>query len=212
MAIARKKNGFGRTAARAGAVLATIGLGATLTVSSAFAADSPSNAELIRSCNNGTSQCSFHPQSWEYYTGPSHQVSDLVYNCGSETNQYTIGWEDTTESSDSVGVAVSVGAGFQGVFEAAIEASYSHTWTVSHTDNATATINVPSAHVGWINRGAAKQQASGWWEMHYDKPFYGHYIWFVKDYKESGPHSGSVGTITFQNRAMTSSERNQHGC
>lgn len=82
-------------------------MGAPLLVApQAFAASSPTNAELLKACN-WASLCKFHPQSYWGYTGPKHQVGSTAYNRGSNTNQHRIDWSDTTTAGNTVGVSVS---------------------------------------------------------------------------------------------------------
>jgi hypothetical protein len=198
----------------AAASVVTLATGAAFVSSpAAFADDGPTTAQLLQSCD-WADYCQFHPQSYTTYIGPSHQVGPLVYNCGSLTNSQTISWSDTTGSTNSVGVAITASYKFSEVFEASIQVSYEHTWSTSHTDSQSDTVNVPSKYAGWMVRGTAKQKATGWYELHYGKPYYGHYIWYVYNYTESGfdTDNPNAGYVTFHDRAMTSSERSQNHC
>lgn len=203
-----------RRAVRVVALTASLVTGVAIAgAPAAFADDQPTTAQLLQSCN-WNDYCAFHPQSYTTYVGPSHQVGSLVFNCGSLANSQTISWADTTASTNSVGVSVTGGFKFEDVFELSIEGSYSHTWTKSHTDTQSDTVNVPPKDAGWMVRGTAKQQATGWYELHYGKPYYGHYIWYVYNYKESGFNvdQPNGGYVTFHDRAMTSYERTQNHC
>jgi len=203
-----------RKAVRVAAVAAAIVAGATIAgAPAAFADDQPTTAQLLQSCD-WNDYCQFHPQSYQEYIGPGHQVGPLAYNCGSVTNSQTLTWSDTTGSTNSVGVAITVGAEFGKVFEASIQGTYEHTWQKSHTDSQSDTVNVPSKYVGWLLRGTAKQKATGWYELHYGKPYYGHYVWYVRNYTESGydVDRPNAGYVTFHDRAMTASERSQNHC
>ncbi|MFC8436004.1 hypothetical protein [Streptomyces sp. NPDC057253] len=197
-----------RTAAAVGA----LAVGASLLAApQALAADQPTPRQLLDACS-WADVCDFHPQSYWTYTGPRHQVGSSAFNCGSTTNQHAINWSDTTGSSNTFGVAISQSVKFETVFESEITLSYSHSWQTSHTDSETDTVNIPAGHVGWIERGTAKQQAKGWYELHFGKPYYGHYIWYLQNYQASGfnadnPHAGY---INFKDRAMTSGERQTH--
>lgn len=179
----------------------------------AFAADEPSDAQLLKDCN-WADYCQFHPQKYTTYIGPAHQVGPIVYNCGHLANSQTISWSDTTGSSNSVGVAVTASYKFSEVFEVSVQASYEHTWSTSHTDSQSDTVNVPPKYAGWLVRGTAKQKATGWYELHFGKPYYGHYVWYVRDYTESGfdTDKPDAGYVTFHDRTMTSSELSQNRC
>ncbi|MFE3851693.1 hypothetical protein ACFXPN_11165 [Streptomyces griseorubiginosus] len=94
----------------------------------------------------------------------------------------------------------------------AVEVSYNHSWSTSHTDAESNTVNIPAGHKGWIERGTAKQKATGWHEIHFGSRYYGHYIWYVNNYQSSG-YTGdkpSLDCVNFKDAAMTSGERSAH--
>ncbi|MEV5850436.1 hypothetical protein AB0M32_51640 [Streptomyces sp. NPDC051985] len=207
-----RKNDSANRLFRAGGAVAALTLGASLlAVPQSFAASSPTPKELLDACS-WADLCQFHPQSYQEYTGPRHQVGRTAYNCGSQTNQHRIDWSDTTSSTNSIGVSISVGAKFWNVFESEIETTYRHDWTTSHTDTESDTLNIPAGSKGWIERGTSKQQATGWYEIHFGKRYYGHYIWYINNYKSSGydVDNSSKGYINFKDTRMTSTEFNQH--
>ena len=199
-------------AVRAAGAVATLVVGASLLAAPhASADDEPTIKQLLDACDWADS-CDFHPQSYRTYVGPVHVVGTTAFNCGSATNQHAISWQDMTSSSNSVGVAVKAGVKFEEVFELEVTTSYNHTWTTSHTDSETDTVNVPAGYVGWLERGTSKQQARGQYEIHFGKRYYGHYIWYINNYLESGynadnPHKSY---INFKDRPMTSTERKAH--
>lgn len=196
---------FARLKPRAAAAAGALALGASLLAAPQASADSvPSTADLLAACS-WADYCQFHPQSYWTYIGPAHQVGPTVFNCGSVTDSQTINWSDTTGSSNSVGVSVSGSVKFAEVFEAEIQASYGHTWTTSHTDGGSDTVNVPPFHNGWITRGTAKQEATGWYELHFGSRYYGHYIWYIHDYTESGFNADNpnAGYVTFHDSRMS---------
>ncbi|MGX9887515.1 hypothetical protein [Streptomyces sp. NPDC002276] len=208
----RKKKSSRSLSPRALGVLGALTVGASLlTAPQALAADTPTNAELLKACN-WASFCKFRPQSYWSYTGPAHQVGSTAYNCGSQTNQHRIDWSDTTTAGNTVGVSVTAGYKFAEVFEVSVETSYSHTWQNSHTDTESNTVNIPSGSYGWIERGTSKQQAKGWWEIQFKDKYYGHYDWYVYDYQESGFNSDnpSYGYVTFKDKPMSSADRGRH--
>ncbi|NEB03451.1 hypothetical protein [Streptomyces sp. SID13726] len=215
MTLTRHKSGPSRRLTRAAGVATALTLGASLMAvpQTAFAADSPTTQDLLSKC--GTSSvdlCEFHATTYWTYTGPNHQVGTTAYNCASQTNQHRIDWSDTTGTTDSVGVSISASAGFWKVYEASVELSYGHSWETSHTDTESNTINIPAGYKGWIERGTAKQQAEGWYELHFPSRYYGHYIWYVNNYKSSGfnQDNPSSGYVNFKDAKMTSSERSSH--
>ncbi|GAQ56046.1 hypothetical protein [Streptomyces acidiscabies] len=197
---------------KAASAVAALAFGASLLAApQAMAEDTPSTRQLLDACS-WADLCEFHPQSYWTYTGPAHQVGSTAYNCGSQTNQHSINWSDTTGTTNSVGVSVSSGVKFFEVFEAEISANYGHSWQASHTDGETDTVNVPPGHKGWIERGTPKQQATGWYEIHFGSRYYGHYIWYVHDYQSSGFYGDNwrLGYVNQKDAPMASWERNQH--
>jgi hypothetical protein len=205
---------FARLKGVSAAAAAALALGASLVAAPQASADStPSTSELLSACS-WADYCQFHPQSFWTYIGPAHQVGTTAFNCGSVTNSQTINWSDTTSSANSVGVSISASYKFAEVFEVSIETSYQHTWTEAHTDGQSDTVNVPAKYAGWMTRGTAKQEATGWYELHFGSRYYGHYIWYIENYAESGfdADNPNAGYVTFHDRPMTSYERQSQGC
>jgi hypothetical protein len=195
----------------AGAV-AALALGASLMAApQATAADSPTTKELLDACS-WADLCEFHATDYWTYTGPTHQVGSTAFNCASQTNQHRIDWSDTTGSTNTFGISVSASYEWFKVFTASISASYSHSWEASHTDTESNTLNIPAGYKGWIERGTAKQQAKGWYEIHFGKRYYGHYIWYVNNYQSSGANSDHPewDTVTFKDAKMSSGDRAAH--
>jgi hypothetical protein len=208
----RGKSGSARRGTRTAGAVAALTLGASLLAApQAFAASSPTTRELLDACS-WADLCEFHPQSYWTYTGPKHQVGTTAYNCGSQTNQHRIDWADTTGATNSVGVAITSSVKFWEVYEASVELSYRHDWTVSHTDTESNTLNIPAGSKGWIERGTSKQQATGWYEIHFGKRYYGHYIWYVNNYQSSGFNADNPkgGYVNFRDTPMTAAERGAH--
>ena len=196
------------------AALVAVAMGTTLAAApSAFADGNPSTADLLGACS-WADYCQFHADNYEGYTGPAHQVGTTAFNCANVTDSQTMTWSDETSSSNSVGVNITAGAKFEEVFEFEVQTTYSHTWTTYNTTSQSDTENIPSKYVGWIERGTPKQKAEGWYELHFSKPYYGHYIWYIENYTESGYNADNTngGYISFHDRAMTSAERKEYGC
>lgn len=215
MEFARRRNSSAKRFTRSAGALTALTLGATALAApqSAFAADSPTTRQLLEQCGTRSVDfCQFHPQKYWTYTGPRHQVGSTAYNCASQTNQHRIDWSDTTTSTNSVGVSITATAGFWKVYEVSVTATYSHGWEVSHTDTESNTLNVPAGYKGWIERGTSKQQAEGWYELHFPKRYYGHYIWYVNNYKSSGFNKDNprAGYVNFKDARMTAAERGAH--
>ncbi|MEU6255394.1 hypothetical protein [Streptomyces sp. NPDC047043] len=212
MAFARRKTASPKRTLRTAGAVAALTLGASLMAApQASAADSPTTKELLDACS-WADLCEFHATNYWTYTGPNHQVGTTAYNCASQTNQHRIDWSDTTGSTNTFGISISASYEFFKVFTVGVETSYSHSWEASHTDTESNTVNVPAGYKGWIERGTAKQQATGWYEIHFGKRYYGHYIWYVNNYQSSGFNSDSPnkGYVNFKDAKMTSGERSAH--
>lgn len=206
----RRKVSVKRLSRTAGTV-AALAMGASLIgAPQAFADSDPGVANLLNACSWADS-CQFHPQSFWTYTGPVHQVSQLQFNCTNANSTQSVNWSETTSSANSVGVNISATYKFSLVFEASVEASYSHTWTTANTFGETDQVTITPGRVGWIERGTAKQEAIGQYEIHFRNRYYGHYIWYINNYRESGPNPNAPkGYVNVQSRPMTSSERWNH--
>ena len=201
-----------RHSLRTAGAVAALALGASLMAApQASAEDGPSVKELLDACS-WADMCQFNPTGYTTYTGPKHQVGTTAYNCASQTNQHRIDWSDTTGSTNTVGVTITAEAKFFEVYSASISASYSHSWEASHTDTESNTVNIPAGYKGWMERGTAMQQATGWYEIHFPDRFYGHYIWYVNNYQSSGYNSddATAGYVNFKDAPMTPEERAAH--
>jgi hypothetical protein len=184
--------------------------GAATGVVNAQAATAPTFAELLNSCNKSSDYCGFHPQSYSTTIGPEHQVGDLGFNCTAVDQMAQFSWSDTTGQSDTVGIEISASAEFYQVYSVSVTATYSHTWEYSSTWTESPTLTIPAGQVGWITRGTELQNATGQWEFHYGKRWYGHYYWYINNYTQTGPVKDGRGFVSFQNRAMTPTEKTQH--
>lgn len=186
-------------------------LGTALAPTAAQADDSPPTArELLDKCDNGTDECTFHPDGPPSdATGDAHQVGDAAYNCTQDLQRSSVGWSDTTGESNSVGVSLSAEYGFSEVFKVSIETNYSHTWESSHTENGTTNVDVRPGEVGTVTREAQNQTVSGKYELHFPDRFHGHYIWYVP-FTATGPKPDAKGTTTQHTRPMTDQEKADH--
>ncbi|MFE3851685.1 hypothetical protein ACFXPN_11125 [Streptomyces griseorubiginosus] len=212
MRFALRNNLPSRHLVRSAGVAAALALGASLMAApQSYAADSPTIKQLLQQCA-GADVCKFHPQSYTAYSGPAHQVGSTAYNCTHENASSTISWADTTATTNSVGVAITASAKFWEVYEASVEVSYGHSWTTSHTNIDSKGISIRPGYKGWLERGEAKQKATGWYELHFGKRYYGHYIWYVNNYQSSGWDASHPGNafVNLKDKAMTSGERSAH--
>ncbi|GAB3962002.1 hypothetical protein [Streptomyces sparsus] len=169
----------------------------------------PTNRELLDKCDNGTNVCVFHPSGPpDVFMGDRHRVGDATFNCTSDLQRSSVSWSDTTGESNSLGVSLSAEYGFAEVFKVSIETSFEHTWSSSHTESETTNIDVRPGEVGWVTREAQMQRVEGTYEMHFEDPYYGHYIWYVP-FTATGPVPDAPSTKTQHTRPMTDTERRQ---
>ncbi|MEU8686652.1 hypothetical protein [Streptomyces sp. NPDC048611] len=190
---------------------AALGLVATMTMPAA-AEDQPTREQLIADCGSGEGKCSFNePKLGKAYLGDFRQVSNSLYNCSTSDATQSMGWSDTVGSTDSAGVSVTAGGNIAGLIDLSVTATYSHTWSSSHTENSSLNMTVKPGEVGWISRAQVMQTVSGTWQTHYDDPKWGHYFWFVPDTVTGPAPNGTDGrsnAVTVKTRKMTTAEKN----
>ncbi|NLU74834.1 DUF4148 domain-containing protein [Streptomyces sp. HNM0575] len=173
-------------------------------------AEQPTTRELLDQCDNGTDKCVFHPSGQPVDSmGDAHQVGDSAFNCTKDLQRSTVGWSDTTGETNTVGVSMKAQYGFTKLFSVTIEASYSHAWESSHTEQQQTNVEVKPNEVGWITREAAMQEVNGTYEMHFEDEFYGHRIWYVP-FTAKGPKADAPSTKTQHTRKMTKKEKQEH--
>ncbi|WP_416968094.1 hypothetical protein [Streptomyces sp. 4F14] len=209
--VRRRPRAVKRMLGAAGAAAALAVATTVIVAPQASAEDKPSVAELLKQCNTTSSLCKFHPQRSTEYIGPNHLVGAITYNCAGG-GEKSVGGEDQTTSSDSVGVAITTTAGFEGVFEVSFEASYNHTWERSHTDKEEFKKNLDSFEKGWVERGTPKDKVLGWYEIQFKKRYYGHFDWRITNYEESGFDTArpSAGYVNLLKAPMTAKEKHDH--
>ncbi|MEU8784445.1 hypothetical protein [Streptomyces sp. NPDC048637] len=190
---------------------ASLGLVAAMAVPAA-AEDGPQREQLIADCASGEGKCSFNePTLGKAYLGDFRQVSNSLYNCSTSDATQSMGWADTVGSTDSAGVSVTAGGNIAGLIDLSVTATYSHTWSSSHTENSSLNMTVKPGEVGWISRAQVMQTVSGTWQTHYDSPKWGHYYWFVPDTVTGPAPNGTDGqsnAVTVKTRKMTTAEKN----
>ncbi|WP_432147061.1 hypothetical protein [Streptomyces sp. bgisy084] len=189
----------------------SLGLVAAMAVPAA-AEDQPTREQLIADCASGEGKCSFNePTLGKAYLGDFRQVSNSLYNCSTSDATQSMGWADTVGSTDSAGVSVTAGGKIAGLIDLSVTATYSHTWSSSHTENSSLNMTVKPGEVGWISRAQVMQTVSGTWQTHYDSPKWGHYYWFVPDTVTGPAPNGTDGqsnAVTVKTRKMTAAEKN----
>ncbi|WP_405835263.1 hypothetical protein OG528_00615 [Streptomyces platensis] len=188
----------------------SLGLVAAMTMPAA-AEDQPTRDQLIADCSSGEGKCSFNePTLGKAYLGDFRQVSNSLYNCSTSDATQSMGWADTVGSTDSAGVSVTVGGKIADLIDLSVTATYSHTWSSSHTENSSLNMTVKPGEVGWISRAQVMQTVTGTWQTHYDSPKWGHYYWYVPD-TVTGPAAngtdGQSNAVTVKTRKMTAAEK-----
>ncbi|WP_328390481.1 hypothetical protein OHS81_36385 [Streptomyces sp. NBC_00400] len=190
---------------------ASLGLVAAMAIPAA-ADDGPTREQLKADCASGEGKCSFNePALGKAYLGDFRQVSNSLYNCSTSDATQSMGWADTVGSTDSAGVSVTAGGNIAGLIDLSVTATYSHTWSSSHTENSSLNMTVKPGEVGWISRAQVMQTVSGTWQTHYDSPKWGHYFWFVPDTVTGPAPNGTDGqsnAVTVKTRKMTTAEKN----
>ncbi|MFE7539160.1 hypothetical protein [Streptomyces platensis] len=188
----------------------SLGLVAAMTMPAA-AEDQPTRDQLIADCSSGEGKCSFNePTLGKAYLGDFRQVSNSLYNCSTSDATQSMGWADTVGSTDSAGVSVTAGGKIAGLIDLSVTATYSHTWSSSHTENSSLNMTVKPGEVGWISRAQVMQTVTGTWQTHYDSPKWGHYYWFVPDTVTGPAPNGTDGqsnAVTVKTRKMTAAEK-----
>ncbi|MFF4546712.1 hypothetical protein [Streptomyces sp. NPDC001435] len=177
----------------------------------ASADDQPTRAQLIADCDSGVGKCTFNePQLGEAYLGDFHRVSDSLYNCSTSAATQSMTWSDTVGSTDSAGVSVTVGGKIADIIDVSVTATYSHTWSSSHSETSSINMTVKPGEVGWISRAQVMQTVSGTWQTHYDDRKWGHYFWFVPDVITGPAPNGTDGesnAVVVKSRKMTAKEK-----
>lgn len=180
--------------------------------SMAFAADgkTPTHEEIMRDCQSGKGRCTFDsPVIRKVYLGNFRKVSDVLFNCGEDSVSESISWQDTVESTSSLGVTLEAGGGVSGILNLSLAANYGHAWTDSHTETSTLSITVQPGHAGWIERAQVMREMSGVWKTDYRWKKGGHRHWLVPDIISGPAKRGTNGVnnaVVFKSRPMTGAE------
>ncbi|MGZ9929502.1 hypothetical protein ACXNSR_06360 [Streptomyces sp. NC-S4] len=184
---------------------------AAATTLPASAADQPTRQQLTADCASGEGKCTFNsPQLGEAYLGAFRQVSNSLFNCSTSDATQSMTWDDTVGSTDSLGVSVTAGGKIAGIVDLSVTASYSHSWSTSHSESSSLNMTVKPGEVGWISRAQVMQKVSGTWQTHYDSPKWGHYYWFFQDTITGPARNGTDGksnAVVVKSRKMTAAEK-----
>ncbi|MEU5211681.1 hypothetical protein [Streptomyces sp. NPDC020742] len=189
---------------------AACGLVAAMTLPAA-AEEAPTRQQLVADCASGEGKCTFNePKLGEAYLGDFRRVSNSLYNCSTSDATQSMSWSDTVGSTDSAGVSVTAGGKIADLIDLSVTATYSHTWSSSHTEDSALNMTVKPGEVGWISRAQVMQTVTGTWQTHYDSPKWGHYYWFVPDTVTGPAPNGTDGqssAVTVKTRKMTAKEK-----
>ncbi|UNZ21224.1 hypothetical protein [Streptomyces sp. 891-h] len=207
MANDRRRRYAGRALALSAAALGVVAAAAA----PASAAEQPTREQLIADCDSGAGKCTFNdPKLGKAFLGNFHQVSDSLYNCSTSPATQSMTWSDTVGSTDSAGVSVTAGGKIAGIIDLSVTATYSHTWSSTHSESSSVNMTVQPGEVGWISRAQVMQKVSGTWQTHYDDPKWGHYYWFVPDVITGPAPNGTDGksnAVVVKTRKMTDKEK-----
>ncbi|AXE24812.1 hypothetical protein C0216_16365 [Streptomyces globosus] len=184
---------------------------AAATALPAAAADQPTRKLLMADCRSGEGKCTFNsPKLGEAYLGEFRQVSNSLYNCSTSDATQSMTWDDTVGATDSLGVSVTAGGNIAGLVDLSVTASYSHSWSSSHSESSSLNMTVKPGEVGWISRAQVMQKVTGTWQTHYDSPKWGHYYWFFQDTITGPAKNGTDGksnAVVVKTRKMTAAEK-----
>ncbi|UNM14945.1 hypothetical protein J4032_28875 [Streptomyces formicae] len=176
----------------------------------ASAADGPTRQQLMADCASGLGKCTLNDtRLGEAYLGEFRQVSHSLYNCTTSPAAQSMTWSDTVGSTDSIGGSITVGGKIAGLIDVSVTATYSHTWSSSHSESSSLNMTVQPGEVGWISRAQVMQTVSGTWQTHYDNPKWGHYYWYVPDTITGPAPNGTEGksnAVVVKTRKMTDTE------
>ena len=169
--------------------------------SSLAARERPTPRMLLMQCENRANTCVFHPRGpLRKRLGPRKRVSSTSVNCSSRVQRYSKSWTHTVGTSYTVGLETDAGVGIEEM-SFAIKASYSKTWQRSTSVTDSQNVDVPPHGVGFISRAALRQRVHGTWEILLQDSYFGHYVWYIRHFRASGP-VGKRGAIIVKAHKM----------
>ncbi|RJQ77262.1 hypothetical protein D5S17_16305 [Pseudonocardiaceae bacterium YIM PH 21723] len=166
----------------------------------AMAEDQPSEQELLRACNSRKVFCQFHPTERITYSG-EYKASGRGSNCSNSTVTRTVEWSNTRGTVDSVGVSISAELGMGQAFALSVSVSYGHEWHWSETKTDRVAVELAPGQGAEVWTAPLLTKVTGDYELHFPKPFHGHYIWYVSDVSVEGPAPENVWDVRVENYA-----------
>lgn len=141
---------------------------------------SPTVQELLRQCNDKkTDYCAFKPNGALQIFDGERMLAGSSTNCTKFNQTRVIRYEASTGTKNSWGVEMSVGTNLFNIFDVSIKGSYQREWSSQDTTADEIRQDVgPRSRVD-IYVSKQKSRVSGTWEMHFGRPYYGHYYWYV---------------------------------
>ncbi|KZM73332.1 hypothetical protein AWN90_32255 [Nocardia terpenica] len=117
--------------------------------------------------------------------GKPQKVSQEMTNCSPADSGYQISWSQTTSTTDTAGVAVTVAMGT--TIQASIQANYSRSWSATSSETSSMSATAKPGQRIWLERQVPVQAVKGNLTARYENRMDGHYIWIIKDKQYIGP-------------------------
>lgn len=154
----------------------------------ARAADGPSVQELLGKCDRGeVNSCDFHPSGQENIQSGEEKFAGSGDNCSESVVTRNIQWSSTEGETNSVGVTIGASYGLKDAFEVSISTTYGHEWTWSKTQTDTVGVTLQPGQTAEVFVASDRSTVNGTYELHFEDPYYDHYIWYVNDVSVSAP-------------------------
>lgn len=198
--------GAGRT--RAVLSLATAAALVALAPVTAHAETLPTDEQLLARCNQADF-CKFTARSLgQGFYGDEHTVGPTVNNCGGTVTR-TWGWSETTGQQTSANVSASVASALWEPISVSVSATFGKTFERNSTVSDSYTQTLTPFTKAWVTRRTGAAVITGDWELHFGSRYFGHYIWYDKNYS-SKVGNPSYDEINLHFRTMTPAEIRQH--
>ncbi|MET8983135.1 hypothetical protein ABZX85_46935 [Streptomyces sp. NPDC004539] len=202
----RSSRRFTRLRRTASAGMSVLAAGALLAMAttSASAETVPTHEQLLSQCKKAD-VCKFTPtQLSTGMIGPEHQVGNTIINCGGTVDR-TWSWSETTAEQEQVGLSLSTTAQLLDILNGAASINFSRNFDKSHTTSESITQHMTPFTMAWTTRATGEQVITGDWELHFPSRFYGHYIWYDKDFQVK-LEDPSAGYVLLHYRNLTADE------
>jgi hypothetical protein len=169
----------------------------------------PTRADLMHDCDSAH-KCKFIAQSAEEaFTADPEQASPAVFNCLPDQSTYTLDVSDTKETSTTTEADASLSASFLSIYTASISATFSQSWTQSHTWDSSYQVPVDAGWVAWIDYGAPMTKVTGQVNLWYNSKHAGHWNWMMDGVQVVGPNTNGQPNVILKARQMTDAEKSQ---